>query len=259
MVANDPDALPTSVSGTADTTHFVMAGIAIASPAPDAVIGPTSAAYPVVGEATAASHASPNVSTDRPAIISGRTPMRSDNAPAPGARSSGAMPHGNRRTPAARGCSPRATWKNCAVKKTAPVIAPLTRKIATLLDVNARDRNSRGGSIGVAVRRSHATNTPAATSPAPIEANVSGLAQPAALPRTRPQTTPKAAAVMSARPTMSMRTDGPRLSATRANSGTIAPAATGTLSQKIHCHAIPCVTALLSTGPTTTDNPVTLP
>jgi len=45
----------------------------------------------------------------------------------------------------------------------------------------------------------------------------------------------------------------------RASSGGIASSPIGTLIQKIHCHAIPCVIAPPTTGPTVAASPVTPP
>jgi hypothetical protein len=58
--------------------------------------------------------------------------------------------------------------------------------------------NSRIGSSGVGARRHQLMKSTVNAAPPASEATISGLSQPAVLPRTRPQTIPKAAAVTSA-------------------------------------------------------------
>jgi hypothetical protein len=66
-----------------------------------------------------------------------------------------------------------------------------------------RESNNRIGSIGAAVRRSQPTNATPRATPPPRAATISLPVQPTSLPRTRPHTSPNAAAETSSSPTMS--------------------------------------------------------
>ena len=77
------------------------------------------------------------------------------------------------------------------------------KKIAALPAENARERKKRIGTIGSAARSSQAMNAATSTAPATSAPMISTLSQPAELPRTSPQTSPKPAALISARPGMS--------------------------------------------------------
>jgi hypothetical protein len=77
----------------------------------------------------------------------------------------------------------------------------------------------------------------------------SALSQPTALPRTSPQTMPKAPPVTSVNPGTSMAALGPRLSSIRVMANGIRTSAHGTLSQKIHGHEMPSTTAPPKSGP----------
>ena len=122
--------------------------------------------------------------------------------------------------------------------------------------MNARTRQKRIGSIGSGVRSSHATKAAASSAPAANEPTTSRLPQPAALPRTRPQTTPNAAPVISASPGRSIAVSGPWLSRICRSTNGIRTIPSGTLTQKIHSHASPSAIAPPTTGPLATDSPV---
>ncbi len=77
------------------------------------------------------------------------------------------------------------------------------KKIAALPAEKARERKKRIGTIGSAARSSQAMNATTRTSPAASDPMISRLPQPAAFPRTSPQTSPKPAPLISARPGMS--------------------------------------------------------
>jgi hypothetical protein len=105
----------------------------------------------------------------------------------------------------------RLTCRNWAVKNTAPVSEAFSKKIAALPAEKPRKPNSRIGSIGARARSSHAMNATVSTAPAASVPTTSGLAQPAELPRTRPHSSPSAAAVASPRPGRSSAARGPQL------------------------------------------------
>jgi hypothetical protein len=77
------------------------------------------------------------------------------------------------------------------------------KKIAALPAENARERKKRIGTIGSDARSSQAMNAATRTAPAASAPMISRLSQPTEFPRTRPQTSPKAPALISARPGMS--------------------------------------------------------
>ncbi len=147
----------------------------------------------------------------------------------------------------------------CAMKKTALNRPANSSTLAVLPAENERELNSRIGSIGSRARSSQSTNMTASRAPVTRAPMTSELPHPAVLPRTRPQTTPNAAPVTSANPGRSSAAFGPRLSLIRDSTSGIAASPIGTLSQKIHCHARPCVTAPPTTGPATTASPVIPP
>jgi hypothetical protein len=122
---------------------------------------------------------------------------------------------------------------------------------------NPRERKNRIGSIGSRVRSSQATNATPSSRPATSDPTTSTLLQPAALPRTRPQTTPNAAPVTSASPARSIAVFGPKLSLICRSTNGIRARPSGTLIQKIHCHASPSAIAPPTTGPLATARPVT--
>jgi hypothetical protein len=130
--------------------------------------------------------------------------------------------------------------------------------VATLPAENARERNRRIGSIGSRARSSQATKATARSDPALSAATTSRLPQPAAFPRTRPHTRPNAAPVTSARPRTSRAVSGPKLSSTRASTSGISASPIGTLTQKIHAHAVPSAIAPPTSGPPSVARPVTL-
>ena len=105
---------------------------------------------------------------------------------------------------------------------------------------NVRFLKSRIGSIGAEVRSSQATNPTRSATPAASDPTISGLVQPCWFARTSPHTRPSAPAVTMATPGRSSRIDGPRLSRSRARPIGSTSRPSGTFSQKIHCHEIPC-------------------
>jgi hypothetical protein len=145
---------------------------------------------------------------------------------------------------------------NWARKKTPQNSDPTAKKIAALGAENARERKNRIGSIGSRTRSSQATNAASSSAPAASAATTSTLPQPAMFPRTRPQTSPRTPPVTSARPRMSSPDSGPKLSGIRASTNGTSSSPIGTLSQKIHCHAIPSVIAPPISGPLATASPV---
>ena len=145
---------------------------------------------------------------------------------------------------------------NCARKKTPEKSAPIVKKIAALPAEKARDAKKRIGSIGSRARSSQTTNSATSSAPAPKLATTSKLPQPARLPRTRPQTSPSTPPVTSVSPGMSSAESGPKLSGMRASASGTSASPSGTLSQKIHCQAMPSVIAPPTTGPAATARPV---
>src|SRR3979490_2452695 len=77
---------------------------------------------------------------------------------------------------------------------------------------NARDRNSRIGTIGACARSSQTTNAAASSTPAASGLMTSALAHPATLPRSRPHTSANAAAATTTIPKISKSAFGPKLS-----------------------------------------------
>ncbi len=131
--------------------------------------------------------------------------------------------------------------------------------MTTLPAENDADENSRIGSIGAVARRSYAMNaTTAAAPPISVPATI-GLVHPSSEAWISPHTSDNAAAAPSTSPGTSMRAGLPSPSATLDRTNGIAPSASGTLIQKIHCQDRPSVTAPPMTGPSTTASPVTLP
>ena len=80
---------------------------------------------------------------------------------------------------------------------------------ATFAAENARLRKKRIGSIGAGARSSQRTNAAVSSAPTTSEPTISGLDQPTAFPRTRPQTIPRSPVLASARPGTSSRVAGP--------------------------------------------------
>ncbi|HEY6032008.1 MAG TPA: DHA2 family efflux MFS transporter permease subunit, partial [Gaiellaceae bacterium] len=109
--------------------------------------GPTRSAYGTSGAVTAASHASEPACSARPAAISGRPPIRSENAPASGATNSGINVHGRIRTPAASGEKCCTVCRNCASRKIDPNIPNDIAIDAVFEAAKLRERKKRIGSI----------------------------------------------------------------------------------------------------------------
>jgi len=145
------------------------------------------------------------------------------------------------------------------VKNTAPASDAFRQKIAAFPAEKPRTENRRIGSIGVAVALSKATKATVAATPATKAVTTSALPQPTVLLRTSAQASANAAAVTSPRPGRSSGAAGTRLLGIRVSTSGIVTTAIGTLIQKIHCQAIPCVTAPPTTGPSAAARPVTLP
>ena len=122
---------------------------------------------------------------------------------------------------------------------------------------NARERKNRIGTIGAGARSSQAMNAASSAAPAAIGATTSSEPQPAGFPRTTPKTTPSRPVEASARPGRSSRCDGPWLSLSRRAASGASTSPTGTLSQKIHCHEMPSMTAPPTSGPRATPRPLT--
>ena len=133
---------------------------------------------------------------------------------------------------------------------------PTAKKAAPLPAEKARARKKRIGSIGAAARSSQATNAASSTAPPASEPTTSALPQPARLPRTSPQTRPSTPPVTNARPRRSSAASGPKASGIRARASGASARPSGTLSQKIHCQAMPSVTAPPTSGPVATARPV---
>ena len=123
---------------------------------------------------------------NRPALISGREPIRSESTPAIGATSIGMPVQGSVRSPASSGEYCWTDWKNCASRKIAPKMPKVIASDTPLVAAKARERKKRIGSIGAGVRSSWATNATTRSVPTAIEPTTSGEPQPAALPRTMP-------------------------------------------------------------------------
>ena len=130
--------------------------------------------------------------------------------------------------------------------------------MAALPAANARERKKLQGSIGSdAPRSSQTTNATTRSAPSASAAITSTLDQPAAFPRTRPQTIPNAPPLTSAKPGRSSAVSGPWLSSIRASTSGNATSPIGTLTQKIHSHERPWETAPPITGPPIVASPVT--
>ena len=146
--------------------------------------GTTYRPYPPVSasagpaDASSPTHARPAACSASPTTSSGLVPTRSASAPATGATIIGVAVHGSIRSPAVSGEYPRPSWKYCAVRKAAAMIAPNDMNPVTLAAAKARTRKSRSGSIGDAARRSHAANPVSAAARPSSPASPSGSAQP---------------------------------------------------------------------------------
>ena len=95
------------------------------------------------------------------------------------------------------------------MKKTAANSEQASRKLAALPAENARELNSRMGSMGWSVFSSATTKAAVSRTPPARAMTVSALPQPMRLPRISPQTIPKVATVMSVRPRASSLVRGP--------------------------------------------------
>ena len=114
---------------------------------------------------------------------------------------------------------------------------------------NVRERKRRRGSIGSAVRASHATKPTRRMAPTTNEPTIVGEVQPSSFARIRPHTTASRPTLASPRPGRSSLVDGPYDSFRRAEAIGIAMRPIGTLSQKIHCQARPSAIAPPTSGP----------
>src|SRR6185437_10125772 len=204
-------------------------------------------------DASAATHARPAACRASPVTSSGRVPMRSATAPATGATTIGVAVHGSIRSPAVSGEYPRPSWKYCAVRKAADMIAPNDMNAVTLAAAKVRTRSSRSGSIGDAARRSHATNPVSTASPPTTPASPAGSPQPDSPARTRPQASRAAPPADKTAPGTSSRArSGPALAARpdgrNSSDPRTANTPNGTLIQKIQCQSSPWVTAPPTSG-----------
>ena len=144
------------------------------------------------------------------------------------------------------------------MKNTAQNRPPTAQKIAALPAENARERKKRIGSIGAGARSSprHEGGQQDDRRRRSVT-STSGLAQPAALPRTSAQTMPSTPPLTSARPGRSSAVSGPWLSGMPASTSGISARPIGTFSQKIHSQAMPSVTTPPTSGPPATARPLT--
>ncbi len=126
---------------------------------------------------------------------------------------------------------------------------------AVLPSANWGREKKRIGSIGVFARSSQTTKAAVSAAPSPSAVTISGLVQPSAFPRTRPQTMPNRPALASPTPGRSRRPAGPVVSCRRVRARGTSTSPIGTLSQKIHCQAMPSTTAPPTTGPKATASP----
>ncbi len=85
-------------------------------------------------------------------------------------------------------------------RKIDPNIPKYMKSDAPFAAEKARSRKKRIGSIGSAVRSSHATNAARSSAPATNEATICGLDQPSEFPFTRPQTMPSRPALAECQP-----------------------------------------------------------
>ena len=186
-------------------------------------------------------------------------PILSDRIPAIGATIIGMPVHGSTRIPAASGESPKAVWKTCERKNTAPNIPKDISSALRLISGKLRPRNRCIGTIGASVRSSQSTNAVSSTAPATKPVSTSGVVQPASPPRIRPSTTPSSPPVASTVPRTSSRRTGPRLSVRPNHASGSSTTPSGTFTQKIHCHEAASTTAPPITGPSATASPPMAP
>ena len=243
IMLNVPDALPIASGATAPTDRVLRRRAAPSRcPAGDDHRRDQLARRPCRARRSAAIQANPAACSSSPATISGRSPIRSASAPASGATRNSVAVHGSSRSPAPSGPWPSAICRNWAMKNTAPKSdagragrSPRCPRRTRASGTGASAASARGRA---APRRRTRRPAPRPATSAPT---TSALPQPAALPRTSPHTRPSAAPVTSARPGDVERRSGAvaLVHAARATSGMRA-SPIGTLSQKIHCQAMPC-------------------
>ena len=202
----------------------------------------------------------PTACSSGPATRNGRSPKRSTSLPATGATKNSvrgprqqAQAGAERPVAEARleelGHEEDRAEQRRRPRRRSPRCRPRTRASG----------RSRIGSIGARraqlARRRSATSQRRAAESAP---STSTLPQPAALPRTSPQTTPSTPPLTSAEPRRGRARCPARGSpgSASATSG-ISASPIGTLSQKIHSHAMPSVIAPPTSGPPATARPLT--
>ena len=187
----------------------------------------------------------------RPAVISGREPMRSARRPAIGPETITHSVVGRKRSPVCSGVKPRTSCMYSASEKNVANITKETMKATTLAPKKARERKKPNSTIGARRRGSMATKAASARSATPNNASTRAEPQPQALLLT-------SASTSAASPTVSVATPGTstsrvavssRDSCTANSVTTIASAATGTLSKKIDCQLTSWTRKPPSTGP----------
>ena len=187
----------------------------------------------------------------RPAVISGRGPMRSVRRPAIGPDTITHSVVGRKRSPVCSGVKPRMSCMYSASEKNVANITKETMKATTLAPKKARERKKPNSTIGARRRGSIATKAASARSATPNSASTRAEPQPHALLLT-------SASTSAVSPTVSVATPGTSTSRVAVSSRdsctanrvtTIASAATGTLSKKIDCQLTSWTRKPPSTGP----------
>ncbi len=143
------------------------------------------------------------------------------------------------------------------MKNTRPKSTANTHRQAALPAAYARMRNSPSGTMGCAARCSQPMKTPVSAAPAASVTTTCGLPQPRLVTRMSAHTTPSAAPVASTRPSGSSRAGARVVPLSLVTISGTKTMPSGTFSQKIHGHAMPCATAPPTTGPAATASPVT--
>ena len=139
----------------------------------------------------------------------------------------------------------------------APNMPKFMSSDAVLAAANARLRKKCMGSIGSFVRNSQTTKAARSRMPPAREESTVMLVQPAPLPLTMPQTSPSRPVLTRARPGRSSALSCPWVSRKRLSASGMSAIPMGTLSQKIHCQAIPSITIPPTRGPLATAIPAT--
>ena len=197
-----PDAFPTASGATAPMTAFCAEGSAIETPQPAITSAGTSSTYAIAGSATSAIQPRPMRLQQQPAGEE-RAARRSGRRarPATGATKNSVAVHGSSRSPASSASSPRPVCRNCARKNTArEQRGERQEDRAVARRERARAEHRRAAASAPAPAPPTHRNAPSSSEPGGERSDDLGAAPAGRLPRTRPQTTPTAASVMSARP-----------------------------------------------------------